>query len=324
MPCKRGSNAVTELRLGLKERPISMLFGKKKSQNSPVARNLRRRFHHLLMEKRKEGSFSSPIARPRHSYLRQPMSPGMKMLRNLFGVILLGGVILGIVYTVFFSSFFTITKVVLEKNGNAVSGSSIEPFLDKIRGKNLLFLNPDILAREIEQTFKNEVLLVRIGKSYPRKVIAKVEEYPAVFNFTVLAPEKNQKFVLNQIGYSILENTAVKDIPTLILRANKPFPGKGALIEKAKMEPIAAAFQNFKNIFGMKVLEGQWMKTERELHLKTERNFTVWIDLTANVDQQLLKLKRALPKLDIYHEPLEYIDLRIAGGENEKVIFKRR
>ncbi|MBI5413251.1 hypothetical protein HZA42_02790 [Candidatus Peregrinibacteria bacterium] len=252
------------------------------------------------------------------------MSPGMKMLRSLFGIILLGGVILGIAYTVFFSSFFTVTKVALEKNGNAVAGSSIEPFLDKIRGKNLLFLNPDILAREIEQTFKNEVLLVRVGKSYSHKAVVKVEEYPAIFNFIVLTPEKNQKFVLNQIGYSILENTAIKDIPNLTLRTNKPFPGKGVLIEKAKMEPIASSFRNFKNIFGMKILEGEWLKVERELHLKTERNFEIWIDLTANVDQQLLKLKRALPKLDIYHEPLEYIDLRIAGGENEKVIFKRR
>lgn len=301
-----------------------MLFGKKKSQSSPVARNLRRRFHHLLIVKRKEGSFPASIARPRHSALRQPMSPGMKMLRSLFGIILLGGVILGIAYTVFFSSFFTVTKVALEKNGNAVAGSSIEPFLDKIRGKNLLFLNPDILAREIEQTFKNEVLLVRVGKSYSHKAVVKVEEYPAIFNFIVLTPEKNQKFVLNQIGYSILENTAIKDIPNLTLRTNKPFPGKGVLIEKAKMEPIASSFRNFKNIFGMKILEGEWLKVERELHLKTERNFEIWIDLTANVDQQLLKLKRALPKLDIYHEPLEYIDLRIAGGENEKVIFKRR
>jgi hypothetical protein len=50
----------------------------------------------------------------------------------------------------------------------------------------------------------------------------------------------------------------------------------------------------------------------------------VWLDLTVDIPQQLGKLKRTLPKLDIYHEPLEYIDLRIAGAESEKVIFKRR
>ena len=38
----------------------------------------------------------------------------------------------------------------------------------------------------------------------------------------------------------------------------------------------------------------------------------------------LKKLKKALVKLDIYTEDLQYIDLRIAGGNGDKIIYKRR
>ena len=33
---------------------------------------------------------------------------------------------------------------------------------------------------------------------------------------------------------------------------------------------------------------------------------------------------KALVKLDIYNEDLQYIDLRIAGGNGDKIIYKRR
>jgi len=41
-------------------------------------------------------------------------------------------------------------------------------------------------------------------------------------------------------------------------------------------------------------------------------------------ENQLKKLKKSLVKLDIFNEPLEYIDLRIAGGNGDKIIYKRR
>ena len=47
------------------------------------------------------------------------------------------------------------------------------------------------------------------------------------------------------------------------------------------------------------------------------------IDLEKDLLRQIEKLKKALPKLDIYNEPLLYIDLRISGTNTEKVIFKR-
>lgn len=249
----------------------------------------------------------------------------MALFKKVIYFIVAGVVLVGLIYVALFSSFFEITKVTLEKNGEAVASTALAPFLDKFKGKNIIFVNTDSLVREIEQTFKNQVLLVSIKKSYPHRIIVKVEEYPAVLNLRVIVDNMVQKFVINQIGYSILENSEQKDLPILIWRTSKLLPaGKSVVIDPEKLAPIVDGYIKFKDYFGIKILEGEWKKTQRELHLKTEKDFFVWLDLTQNVDGQLSKLKRALAKLDIYSEKLEYIDLRIAGGDNEKVIFKRR
>lgn len=296
-----------------------MFFRKKNPQE-----NLRRRFHHLLISKRKETFLRDPIPRLRRPQRSFSSLAVFLRFKKIFIAMMAAGIFVGMFYVTFFSSFFTTDKISVDKKGNAVAINSLMPFLDTLKGKNIIFTNTAKLENELEQTFKNEILLVKINKSYPSKLSVKVEEYPASINLRVITPEKNQKFVLNQIGYAIWENMEQKELPVLILKTDKPFKGRGILIDKEKLTPILDIYRRFTEIFGMKIVEGEWIKTARELHLKTEKNFTLWFDLTANTDKQLSKLKRSLPKLDIYREPLEYIDLRIAGTDSEKVIFKRR
>lgn len=295
-----------------------MIFKRKNVQE-----NLRRRFHHLQLLKRKGSVAKTMLKRPKRPN-RFFTSPAFATFRKVLLFVLTGGILIGFVYALIFSSFFNITKVSLEKNGNAISGTALSPFLDELKGKNLVFLKTGSLISELEQTFKNEILLVRVKKSYPKKLVVEINEHPAVFNVRVITPEKEEQFVLNQIGYAILENTQEESLSTLIYRRAKPFGKKSIIINKEKTAVIAEAFSRLHDITGLKVNEGEWKKPERELHLKTEKNFYVWFDLTQPLEDQFSKLKRALPKLDVYNTPLQYIDLRIAGAESEKVIFKRR
>ncbi|MBI2638981.1 hypothetical protein HYW83_05325 [Candidatus Peregrinibacteria bacterium] len=303
-----------------------MFFRKKNAEGGFASKNLRRRFHHLLLKKRRGDLPKTILAKTRSSRpLRSPPSPTLILIRRLFGFFAIGAILIGLFYVIFFSSFFTITKVALEKNGSgAVSSTQLAPFLEKIKGKNLLFLQSNKLTKELEQTFRNEVLIANIKKSYPNRVIVKVEEYPAVLNFRVFVNDAVQKLVLNQIGYAIFENAELEGLPILMLRTDKAFQQKTVVIPPAKLTVIINAFSKFQELFGLKIVEGEWKKTERELHLKTEKNFFVWLDLTGDIEQQLGKLKRALKKLDIYRDSLEYIDLRIAGADYEKVIFKKK
>ena len=74
----------------------------------------------------------------------------------------------------------------------------------------------------------------------------------------------------------------------------------------------------------MKVIDSEYLFIEREVHLRTEKYFEIWIDMTKELNLQMEKLKKVLGKIDIYSTPLEYIDLRISGTDNEKVIYKPR
>ncbi len=87
---------------------------------------------------------------------------------------------------------------------------------------------------------------------------------------------------------------------------------------------ILKATSYFEEKFGMKIMETQFLINARELHIKTEKYFTIWLDTQISYERQFLKLKKAMATVDIYKVPLNYIDLRITGTSGEKVIFKRK
>jgi hypothetical protein len=96
------------------------------------------------------------------------------------------------------------------------------------------------------------------------------------------------------------------------------------VISADNLNYILHATSYFEEKFGMKIRETDFIIKARELHLKTEKNFTIWLDTQIPFERQFLKLKKAMTTIDIYKVALEYIDLRIAGTSGEKVIFKRK
>ena len=98
----------------------------------------------------------------------------------------------------------------------------------------------------------------------------------------------------------------------------------GIVIDKDKLEYILNAIYDYEELFGMKVLSAEYKPREREVHIKTERNFVVWLDTSITLEKQYDKLKKATADLNIYTENLEYIDLRISSANGDRVIFKRR
>lgn len=96
------------------------------------------------------------------------------------------------------------------------------------------------------------------------------------------------------------------------------------IISAENLSYILHATSYFEEKFGMKIRETDFIIKARELHIKTEKNFTIWLDTQIPFERQFLKLKKAMATIDIYKVALEYIDLRIAGASGEKVIFKRK
>ena len=95
-----------------------------------------------------------------------------------------------------------------------------------------------------------------------------------------------------------------------------------ALLSPETLQVLLKAKSDMEAKFNIQVLEVYYLKRAREVHLFTERNFFVWIDLTQDLTLQFNKLKKAMTEINLYEDPLSYIDLRISGQNGEKVIYK--
>jgi hypothetical protein len=121
----------------------------------------------------------------------------------------------------------------------------------------------------------------------------------------------------------VIPGKTQKGLPIIQIKKEGSLRMGSTVISPDRLAFALEAIQSFEEKFGMKVIHGIYLNVEREFHLETERKFYVWLDMTMDLDYQLNKLKQALPKLDIYEENLDYIDLRISGINGEKIIFKR-
>ena len=94
------------------------------------------------------------------------------------------------------------------------------------------------------------------------------------------------------------------------------------LLDPETLQVLLKAKSDMEAKFNIQVLEVYYLKRAREVHLFTERHFFVWIDLTQDLTLQFSKLKKAMTEINLYEDPLSYIDLRISGQNGEKVIYK--
>jgi hypothetical protein len=240
-------------------------------------------------------------------------------------IILIGGVLLliAIIYLTVFSNFFQLRSWKIYGDDIVQDNSKFEEFLKVHENKNLVFIN----TAEIENTIKSqypEIQKLRIKKVFPETLVMEYENFPEVANLFNLIDGTQKKFIINEIGYLIEEDYENPNLPYIKLRTDKALEINNYAIDKDKLSYILDAIYDFEELFGMEILDAEYKKREREVHLKTERDFAIWLDTSLTLQEQYSKLKKVIDKLNIYTENLEYIDLRISSVNGDRVIFKRR
>jgi len=232
-----------------------------------------------------------------------------------------------LIYTVAFSNFFLIKEIKPQTDSATNTPELMTKVADTLRSfknKNILFANKAEMIAKIQKTFP-EIENVEISKDFPSTILIKFAEYPLVANITNMAANgTNKKYLISSIGYAIKENQTDPNLPFIKIKTAEPINTDGVVIEPEKLKYILDAITYYKEKFGMKVLEAEYKVTAREVHLKTEKYFVIWLDIQNPFENQFKKLKKALVKLDIFNEPLEYIDLRITGESGDKIIYKRK
>lgn len=229
------------------------------------------------------------------------------------------------IYGVFFSGYFKIKEIKITNKliENELIGQEISQILSTNLGKNLIFTDTENMQIKILDNFP-EIEEIEVEKDYPSKILVTFSEYPLVANVTNESQTLKKSYIINSIGYAIKEDLQSTNLPYIKVQSDEPLNPQSPIIEANKLRYILETVIYFEDKFGMRVVEVTYKKVPREIHLLTERNFYIWIDMQNPANEQLKKLKKALVKLDIYTENLEYIDLRIAGGNGDKIIYKRK
>jgi len=301
-------------------------------------------------KKKKEGQFSN-IAKLDSPYLKKApfpkkskfitesrkarmlpparIKPRSNRWKKVLAAILATGIVGFIIYAFFFADYFVVRNYKVEEKGTIIeSNDTINGILASRIGQNLTLLNEEKIVDEIHAA-QPEINNINIKKVFPDTIIAEYEKYPTVANITNIVNGIQKTFLVDSQGFLTEENTDNPNLPYIKVETANPMEVRNTFLSDAKTSTerltyILNAINLFEEKFGMKILYAQLKLREREVHLYTEKYFYVMLDMEKDLGTQLEKLKKALPKLDIYTVPLLYIDLRISGSDFEKVIYKRK
>ncbi len=252
----------------------------------------------------------------------KPFFSKIKKLTIIIGSLI--GIFL-FIQMIFFSSYFLITDIKINNKEfqNENLTSSIKKNTKNVLGKNLIFVDLEEINSKLLDKFP-ELEGIEISKNYPDTIEITFQEFPLSANLITESKSIKKSYIINSIGYAVKENLENTALPYIKIKSDEPINTKIPVIEAAKLKYILDTITYFEDKFGMRIVEVEYKKIPREIHLLTEKNFYIWLDIQYPAEEQLKKLKKALVKLDIFSESLSYIDLRIAGASGDKIIYKRK
>ncbi len=267
---------------------------------------------------------STPVRPPRRSSFRRP-NLLLAKTKKLLIIALTLFISIFLIYQFFFSGYFLISSIELtdKKIDNKYLTENVKKTLSEAIGKNIIILDLKDFELKIANKFP-EIKEITLTKNYPKTIDVEFAEYPLVANISITTDVVKKTYVINSVGYAVKENMQLTTLPTIEMTADAPVNIGTPIVEAKKLEYIVNATKYYEDKFGMKVLKTTYKKNAREIRISTEKQFEIWMDIEQPFETQLKKLKKTLIKLDIYKDPLQYIDLRIAGENGDKIIYKRK
>lgn len=268
----------------------------------------------------------------RAAFLRKPEKRRRRFLANInsqklssikkITVLLALLAIIGFgIYSFFFSSFFTIKKTVIIQDGVSIENAEMNSRLSAFRGQRIFFLNKGTTVTELLSTHP-DIEKASIETKIPSTLLLNIKTYPRAANIINISKEGTKKVIVNTNGLAIALDQGDASLPNIQIETEKLPKINTFIINKDHLAFMVKSQTLFDEFFDIKLKGIIYKKIEREAHLETEKSFLIWMDLEKDPEKQLLKLKTALPKLNINSEPLKYIDLRISGISGEKIFYR--
>jgi hypothetical protein len=283
-------------------------------------------YSHIKKRKKVRTIGTSRLAQPPNRLSINTFSKAKKILLILLLCFITGGIF----FFLFFTDYFIIEDFRIYEEGTEITTNlELNSIVrEQLADQNILLYNETPLSIELlKQKPEYDSAIVR--KAFPKTIEIELEKYPVEANIINIIDSSDglriqKKYLVNTNGMIIMENEENPDLPYIRISTQQALGINAFPLDQEKLDYIVKLVNLFEEKFGLKIVEAVYIRKAREVHLRTEKDFDVWFDLNKNMLSQIEKLKRSLPKLDIYKTPLLYIDLRISGSNAEKVIFKRR
>jgi hypothetical protein len=230
---------------------------------------------------------------------------------------------IGITYTTLFTDIFVIKKILVFEGEQESTNLQIRRISEPLRNRNIfLFSKKELLDSIIKRV--DNLNNLRVIKTYPDTVTIQYNKYNDVANVVNLIgrAKVRKSFILNQNGVLVEQDKISSTLPTINVESEKAYNVNDKIISIADLNYILESRDYYEEKFNMKISEIKYLPIPKEVRLRTERGFEVWIDMIVDYKEQLNKLKNAIPKINLYEGELEYIDLRIQSAQGQKIIYR--
>ncbi len=236
----------------------------------------------------------------------------LRQILKLFrGSVLLGmlvsGVILFIGFSVF-SPYFDLKKITIVRDNSSIDAEEVEQILGEFYGKNLLFLSQKDVQQKLVSIFP-EFKKIKISERWPSEMSLKIETSPPFL--TLLNQETANFFVVSKNGV-ILMAKPDENLPIVkIIGYEKLILPHQQLTSEIVLKKIMLAKNLFEQNIELPLNDLNFYMDAQELHLISENDVAIWIDLQQPIESQIKKLELSATRIGLYDQPLDHVDLRI-------------
>ena len=197
-------------------------------------------------------------------------------IKRILILIISGGLVIYITYALFLSNSLSIQKIKVFEDNIELNDHPIATLLADFKDSHLLLFDTDSLEPYLQDLYPQYEKL-KLSKNLPDTLTVTLQTYPVVAQLTNSTEEGNeQQFFLTRAGRTSEydELVATEGEFREILTESEQSLALGAdVITQDNLAFILEAIQSFEDRFGMKIVNAEYHKINRETHLFTERNF---------------------------------------------------
>ncbi len=242
----------------------------------------------------------------------------------------------GLIFVFFFTSFFVIKNINLERENLRVDAGKVVDSLKDYRYRNIFLISTGKIEKQLKKDFP-EYKAISIKRVFPNTLMIQVQNFEIIAQAKIyIKPESKitefdvetielkpyeQILALNSEGIIEQKSETHESLPVLEISGLQEIPlvQGDRLIPKKNLDLIWEAKTILWEELGIASEELLFFPDAKEVHLKTEAGYKIWVDFTTPVSEQIDKLKKISNHVDwVETPPSEHIDLRVKN----RIIYK--